>query len=68
MHWIQTWKYCTWGWFLMVEPPHLLKPKTESYLCFRNVSVILADEMGLGKTIQSMSFLYCLFEKYQLHG
>jgi SNF2 family DNA or RNA helicase len=30
--------------------------------------VILADEMGLGKTIQSISFLYYLFHKYQLYG
>merc|ERR1711970_1371786 len=31
-------------------------------------SSILADEMGLGKTIQSISFLYYLFHKYQLYG
>jgi len=34
----------------------------------RHNSVILADEMGLGKTIQSISFLYYLFHKYQLYG
>jgi len=31
-------------------------------------SSILADEMGLGKTIQTVSFLYYLFHKYQLYG
>ncbi|KAJ3639673.1 hypothetical protein Zmor_003017 [Zophobas morio] len=31
-------------------------------------SVILADEMGLGKTIQTICFLYYLFNTYQLHG
>lgn len=34
----------------------------------RHNSCILADEMGLGKTIQSISFLYYLFHKYQLYG
>jgi chromodomain-helicase-DNA-binding protein 1 len=31
-------------------------------------SVILADEMGLGKTIQTICFLYYLFNTHQLHG
>ncbi|XP_017774812.1 PREDICTED: chromodomain-helicase-DNA-binding protein 1 isoform X2 [Nicrophorus vespilloides] len=31
-------------------------------------SVILADEMGLGKTIQTICFLYYLFNTYQVHG
>lgn len=31
-------------------------------------SVILADEMGLGKTIQTICFLYYLFNMHQLHG
>ncbi|KAL1463282.1 hypothetical protein WDU94_015047 [Cyamophila willieti] len=31
-------------------------------------SVILADEMGLGKTIQTICFLYYLFNKYDVHG
>ena len=39
-----------------------------TFLFFRCNSVILADEMGLGKTIQTISFLYYLFHKYQLHG
>ena len=39
-----------------------------TFLFFRCNSVILADEMGLGKTIQTISFLYFLFHKYQLHG
>lgn len=31
-------------------------------------SVILADEMGLGKTIQTICFLYYLFNTHNLHG
>ncbi|XP_050519198.1 chromodomain-helicase-DNA-binding protein 1 [Diabrotica virgifera virgifera] len=31
-------------------------------------SVILADEMGLGKTIQTICFLYYLFNTHHLHG
>ncbi|CAK1602096.1 unnamed protein product [Parnassius mnemosyne] len=31
-------------------------------------SVILADEMGLGKTIQTICFLYYLFQSQQLYG
>ncbi|KAI5711055.1 hypothetical protein M8J75_013672 [Diaphorina citri] len=31
-------------------------------------SVILADEMGLGKTIQTICFLYYLFNAYDVHG
>lgn len=31
-------------------------------------SVILADEMGLGKTIQTICFLYYLFNTHQLYG
>ncbi|XP_065165028.1 chromodomain-helicase-DNA-binding protein 1 isoform X1 [Atheta coriaria] len=31
-------------------------------------SVILADEMGLGKTIQTICFLYNLFNTHQVHG
>lgn len=31
-------------------------------------SVILADEMGLGKTIQTIGFLYYLFNEYSLYG
>lgn len=35
--------------------------------CKKN-SVILADEMGLGKTIQTISFLYYLFQEHEVHG
>ncbi|CAG9759544.1 unnamed protein product [Ceutorhynchus assimilis] len=31
-------------------------------------SVILADEMGLGKTIQTICYLYYLFNNHHLHG
>lgn len=34
----------------------------------RENSVILADEMGLGKTIQTISFLYYLYNIHALHG
>ncbi|CAH8824713.1 unnamed protein product [Trichobilharzia szidati] len=63
---------------VQVEAPKLFKGQLKAYqirglnwllgLFDQGINGILADEMGLGKTIQTIAFLGCLAENYNIWG